>query len=63
MVEPNEDVGKGASCYEEPMICDYGGLVDITQACFGVGGEDGGAKAGGNPFVNSQPYSFAPSQC
>lgn len=42
--------------YEPPVIADYGGLLEITQACFGTGGEDGGSKAGGNPFTQSTPY-------
>jgi hypothetical protein len=47
--------------YESPHIADYGDLMEITQACFGTGGEDGGSKANGNPFVNSAPY-FGDSQ-
>ncbi len=50
-----------ADRYESPRISDYGDLVEITQACFGLGGEDGGSKANGNPFVNSAPF-FGDSQ-
>ncbi len=52
----NRDPGSGRDHYESPRIADYGDLVEITQASFGTGGEDGGSKANGNPFINSAPY-------
>jgi hypothetical protein len=42
-------------CYESPQIADYGDLVEITQACFGTGSEDGGDKSF-SIFTNSAPY-------
>jgi hypothetical protein len=52
----NAPDGAERTDFESPQITDYGSLMDITQACFGTGGEDGGSKANGNPFVNSAPY-------
>lgn len=57
-----DDVGlEPPVSYEPPSITEYGSLLEITESCFGSGGEDAGGKLGYSPFVNSVP--FAPGFC
>lgn len=49
--------------YELPTISDYGGLLDITQACFGTGGEDGANKGYSPLQIFSVPYGGDPVFC